>query len=201
MLVEPPGNSQTAPRTPSPTHPTMEPSSSNTEAELERFREQWRQEVSERNRKPETRSAAPTKAPKQKETAPPTAASSRAKDVRDFSEDVEPRAYHDLPNKEEQLKLGTEGQNYDRDVNKEPKTALEHYERAVDKETTGQLGDSLRHYRTAFKVGSIRCRPPKHNAEVGRSSMMASTKPTSANTSLHLLSNLNPPTRTRPTQP
>lgn len=181
----------------------MEPSSSNAEAELEQFREKWRQEVHERNRKPEPRPAAPAKATKQKEQAiaPPPAVSSRARDVKDFSEDVEPRAYHDLPNKEEQLKLGTDGQNHDRDVNKEPKTALEHYERAVDKETTGQLGDSLRHYRTAFKVGPNPHSSFEYNAEVGYSSMMASTKPTSTSTFLLPLSNLNPPTRILPTPP
>lgn len=130
----------------------MEPSSANTEEELERFREQWRQEVSARNRRSETRTTDTGKQPRRKEQAPVPSTSARPREVRDFSEDVEPRAYHDLPNKEDQLRLGEEGQNYDREVNKEPQTALEHYERAVDKETTGQLGDSLRHYRTAFKV-------------------------------------------------
>lgn len=132
----------------------MDPSSSNTEAELERFREQWREEVNGRNRRAGDKSPEAVKPQRRKETAPPpAAATNRAKEVRDFSEDIEPRAYHDLPDKEEQLKLGEEGQNYDRNLHQEPTTALEHYERAVDKETTGQLGDSLRHYRTAFKVG------------------------------------------------
>lgn len=139
----------------------MEPSASNAEAELERFREQWRQEVSERNRKAEPSPSEVAKPQRRKETAPPPAVSKRARELRDYSEDIEPRAYHDLPDKEEQLKLGEEGQNYDRNVNQEPKTALEHYERAVDKETTGQLGDSLRHYRTAFKV----CLPVYHSVD------------------------------------
>ena len=34
----------------------------------------------------------------------------------------------------------------------EPETALEHYERAVEKEGQGKLGDSLAHYRRAFKL-------------------------------------------------
>lgn len=130
----------------------MEPSQSNAEEELERFREQWRQEVSERNKKAESGPAEVVRQQRRKDAAPPPAVSKRAKELRDYSEDIEPRAYHDLPDKDEQLKLGEEGQNHDRNVNKEPSTALEHYERAVDKETTGQLGDSLRHYRTAFKV-------------------------------------------------
>lgn len=34
----------------------------------------------------------------------------------------------------------------------EPETALEHYEKAVEKEGQGQLGDSLSHYRKAFRL-------------------------------------------------
>jgi F-box protein 9 len=37
---------------------------------------------------------------------------------------------------------------------KEPQSAIEHYEKAVEKESQGSLGDSLNHYRKAFKVGS-----------------------------------------------
>ncbi|CAK7208403.1 hypothetical protein SBRCBS47491_000080 [Sporothrix bragantina] len=36
----------------------------------------------------------------------------------------------------------------------EPKSALEHYEKAVEKEAIGSLGDSLKHYRTAFRMDS-----------------------------------------------
>ena len=132
------------------------PTSSNPESELEAFRQRWRQEVEQRNKGPETRHAeSSTKPPaKQKQTVPVASAATtaRRKDIAYYSEDVEPRAYHDLPNKEDNLKLGEEGHGHDRDVHKEPDTALEHYERAVDKEATGQLGDSLKHYRKAYKV-------------------------------------------------
>ncbi|CAK7220759.1 hypothetical protein SCUCBS95973_004271 [Sporothrix curviconia] len=37
---------------------------------------------------------------------------------------------------------------------REPKSALEHYEKAVEKEAMGSLGDSLKHYRTAFRMDS-----------------------------------------------
>jgi F-box protein 9 len=37
---------------------------------------------------------------------------------------------------------------------KEPETALEHYEKAVERETQGSLGDSLNLYRKAYRVGS-----------------------------------------------
>lgn len=131
------------------------------EAELERFREQWRAEVA-RNRQAD-RSVAPSaeeiRAQRAKDAglhalaAGPSTA--RRKDLIDYSEEVEPRAYHDLPDKEEMLKLGAEGQNTDRNPYKEPSSAIEHYERAVEKETQGQLGESVRHYRKAFKVGHI----------------------------------------------
>jgi len=34
----------------------------------------------------------------------------------------------------------------------EPRTALEYYEKAAESEGQGRLGESLSHYRTAFKV-------------------------------------------------
>jgi F-box protein 9 len=37
--------------------------------------------------------------------------------------------------------------------NREPRSALEHYEKAVERESQGSLGDSLNLYRKAFKVG------------------------------------------------
>ncbi|KAK5126221.1 hypothetical protein LTR85_010456 [Meristemomyces frigidus] len=130
-----------------------------TEAELEAFRRRWRDEVSARNKRP-----AESSPPAQNEyadqrwksvaPAPPAAGpfTARRKEATDFSEEIEPKAYHDLPDKEEQLKLGIEGQSHDRNTFKEPSSALEHYERAVEKETQGQLGDSMNHYRKAFKL-------------------------------------------------
>lgn len=142
--------------------PSMDPVPEN-EAELEAFRQKWREEVSTRNKKPGESSkktsergvAWDTKAPQPVHDAsvvgPSTA---RRKD--DFNEEVAPKAYHDLPDKEEQLRLGAEGQDHDhnRDLYREPSSALEHYEKAVEKETQGQLGESLKHYRKAFKVRS-----------------------------------------------
>jgi F-box protein 9 len=84
----------------------------------------------------------------------------------DFSEEVEPRAYHDLPDKEEMLKLGAEGQSTERNPYEEPSSAIEHYERAVEKETQGQLGESVRHYRKAFKVGHFLSFPTSFQVEV-----------------------------------
>jgi F-box protein 9 len=136
----------------------MESSSGRTEAELEQFRQQWREEVSARNKKPtNAREAikAQDKTPRPaKQRSIPVASSSTAKrkDI-DYSEELEPRAYHDLPDKDAQLKLGVDGQDHDRnEAFREPESALEHYERAVERETQGNLGESIRHYRIAFKV-------------------------------------------------
>lgn len=125
-----------------------------TETELDRFREQWREEVA-RNRRParqSTSSGVVSKELKQKTTREGQAGPSQPRKVVDYSEEIEPKSYHDLPDKEEHLKLVNAGQDHDRDLFKEPVSALEHYERAVEKETQGQLGESLKHYRQAFKV-------------------------------------------------
>ena len=135
----------------------MDSSALDAEAELERFREQWREEVS-RSKRTGTAAHASSyeiRSPRRKDgdaTQPAGPSTARRRDILHFSEEVEPRAYHDLPDKEELLKLGVEGQNHDRDPNKEPSSALEHYEHAVERETQGQLGDSIKHYRRAFKV-------------------------------------------------
>lgn len=128
-----------------------------TESELDRFREQWRQEVA-RNRRPEPRTTTTRterKRPPPQQQREVHAGPSQPRNVVDYSEQIEPKSYHDLPDKEAHMKLVNAGQDHDRDLFKEPVTALEHYERAVEKETQGQLGDSLKHYRQAFKVAKI----------------------------------------------
>ena len=124
------------------------------ESELARFREQWRAEVA-RSKKEDGNSKAETaqnQLRRRKEEVQQT--SGRRKDVVDYSEDFAPRTYHDLAEPEEQLRLGKEGKRADRPSH-EPTSALEHYERAVERETQGNLGDSLNLYRKAFKVGLL----------------------------------------------
>nr|OQO31964.1 hypothetical protein B0A51_00305 [Rachicladosporium sp. CCFEE 5018] len=127
-----------------------------TEAELAAFRQRWREEVTARNKKPEALLNKPT-AQRRKASvhAPPTVPAPSTARRRDDTHEVDfaPTAYHDLPDKEDRLKLGTEGQAHDRDVNPaEPSSALEHFERAVERESSGMLGDSLKHYRQAFRI-------------------------------------------------
>ncbi|PIA92426.1 F-box protein pof7 [Cercospora beticola] len=128
-----------------------------TEAELEAFRQQWREEVSARNKQSKAGPSRPnpvdTTKSKQTPAGPsqPVASGSALRNER-FHEETAPKAYHDLPDKEEQLRLGEEGQELSRNVVAEPTSALEHYERAVEKETQGHLSESMRHYRKAFKL-------------------------------------------------
>ena len=137
----------------------MATTASDAEAELEAFRQRWREEVSARNRRSGQTSARAQHDPKELKDAalrPPWTSgpsTARRKEHIDYSEDIEPpKPYHDLPDSEERLKLGTDGQNHDRAGFTEPSSALDHYEHAVEKETQGLLGDSIKHYRTAFKV-------------------------------------------------
>lgn len=133
-----------------------------TEAELEAFRARWREEVARKSKKPGEASSnpqsRPSKPPQRRNVppAPSSAGPSLAKqpDTNDH-DDFVPRPYHDLPDKEESLKLGQDGQPNERYVTKEPTSALEHYERAVEKETQGNLQLSMQHYRKAFKVNSV----------------------------------------------
>jgi len=129
-----------------------------TEAELESFRRKWQEEVSARARQSQQgsrSSVVPTQTSPErpKKVLPPRTTEKRI-DPRD--EEIEPRAYHDLPDKEAELRLGAADHGYTRGAStQEPKSALEHYERAVEKEAAGSLGDSLKLYRKAFRVGDV----------------------------------------------
>lgn len=130
-----------------------------TEAELESFRQKWREEVSARarNTASNSRDSPPyisSSRQGQDRRKPPTGSNS-AGPTRDddHHEDYEARTYHDLPDKEAELRLNAAEQGLVRGSSaKEPKSALEHYEKAVERETQGSLGDSLKLYRKAFKV-------------------------------------------------
>ena len=88
------------------------------QAELNRFREEWLSEVA-KNKRPGRgvgvgRFDEIPPRPRESATVVAVAGSSGVRRD-DFSEDVEPRAYHDLPDKENALKLGKEGNDqYDR---------------------------------------------------------------------------------------
>ncbi|KAF2100154.1 hypothetical protein NA57DRAFT_37705 [Rhizodiscina lignyota] len=127
-----------------------------TEAELENFRKRWQEEVSKKKqttssttqRSSNFDSALPAAGPsssKRTATQPPNATYRPA----DHGwEDIEPRSYHDLDERETGRRLDGE----ETEAPREPQSALEHYEKAVEKETQGSLGDSVNLYRKAFRL-------------------------------------------------
>ena len=135
-----------------------------TEAELERFRRQWQEEVSKKARKAGQASgnsastgsvSASTKTNRRKQAGPAASAPSKHVVRNAEHDDIDPQAYHDLPDNEADLRLDAADHGLARgssSTSSEPNSALEHYEWAVEKETQGSLGDSLKHYRRAFKV-------------------------------------------------
>ena len=131
--------------------------------ELEKFRNQWREEVSARTKgtakeseKKPSRPSVPTRASLKHANAPPpppSAANTSATHSEDDVDGLDPKTYHDLEDSDQKRRL---------DTNRYPPTngaanttidsALEHYERAVEKESQGSLGDSLSLYRKAYRV-------------------------------------------------
>src|SRR4051794_38520334 len=114
--------------------------------ELESFREQWRAEVSARakgergNKEPQSSTAGPSKSNRRPPAAPRIPTEKESKPSEDL--EVEPQSYHDLG-------TSSGGVEHGESSKKEPHSALEHYEKAVERETQGSLGDSLDLYRKA----------------------------------------------------
>lgn len=123
-----------------------------TNPELEHFRQQWRAEVSARTTQGDSTRDTKTKLPRK--FPPSTGLSTRrvSKPSKDEEEEVPQQNFGTADgaahNGQEETGYG---ENSDA-VAKEPVSALEHYEKAVDKETQGSLGDSLGLYRKAFRV-------------------------------------------------
>ena len=127
----------------------------NTAEELERFRQQWQEEVYARSRgvaSSSSKPARPAGSPHRRSSG--TTQPTFHKPYRETEEADEfgEHAYHDLENQDELRKLGEAGEGIHPSTRQEPSSALEHYERAVERETEGNLGDSLSHYRKAYKV-------------------------------------------------
>lgn len=142
--------------------------------ELEAFRRKWREEVQQRTSSSSSSSSAKrTAIPRpsvsvsanpavsQSIFKPPTRHPAADRKDEDDEDDVGPsgtegKSFHDIPRNDGSRRLGTEEDDFVRDVDRqEPKSALEHYERAVEKESQGSLGDSLNLYRKAYKVASL----------------------------------------------
>lgn len=128
-----------------------------TAEELDRFRRQWQEEVKSRSLHGRASTSSNKATPSAQKVggagpsrAPPVTQRSQ-KSPGDAQDDWE-YGYHDLEDKDEARKLGEQGSGTHPSSRREPTSALEHYERAVERETEGSLGDSLSHYRKAYKV-------------------------------------------------
>lgn len=127
----------------------------NTEAELESFRRKWREEVTARSKAQAP--AASSSKPRPTKANPPQAQSHARKLSLEGGDEVQSYTYHNLDDKQHGRRLDeTPAQTAAALAKgKEPTSALEHYEKAVEKESQGNLGESVDLYRKAFKVGCI----------------------------------------------
>lgn len=131
--------------------------------ELETFRQQWRAEVSARSRLDHSK----TNANIVNKAQPPKTlrklsgqskfsggGSKRPGVINDEESEPEPslQAFGPRPNAKLVTNDDIEGYG-SKSGSREPRSALEHYEQAVERESQGSLGDSLNLYRKAFKVG------------------------------------------------
>lgn len=135
--------------------------------ELESFRRQWQEEVSSRSRgKQASNKSKPLRLEARtydkggraghRVIVPPSG--EKPGDDDDHIEDLDVRAYHDVHGNEDGRILGDqESTAGEVNSNSEPQSALEHYEKAVERETQGNLGDSLTLYRKAYRVQPSLC--------------------------------------------
>ncbi|KAL4917160.1 hypothetical protein BDW62DRAFT_87933 [Aspergillus aurantiobrunneus] len=128
-------------------------------AELQTFRRQWREEVSRRTKPsaPGPSQTTPTiPAPTQPRPFPPTRheASARKEDE-DEEGATTAHSQNEIIQGIDRLsiaKSGDEDAFNSRKPRAEPTSALEHFERAVEREAEGNLGDSLQLYRKAYRL-------------------------------------------------
>ena len=134
--------------------------------ELENFRKQWKEEVTARSKgasssgvkrvarlSSPTRSESSTKQPS-KASGPSSWSFANIQKDEEVLDGLRTQSYHDLENKDDARKLGIEGAGVHTEshTSRKPSSALEHYEKAVERESEGNLGDSLNLYRKAFRV-------------------------------------------------
>lgn len=134
--------------------------SEETNPELEIFRKQWQEEVNARSKdcppssggqgpKDVSRPPGPPKRGSLRPEREPPAAYSNELPSGAL---LDGHSYHDLEDQDELRKLGEEGEGMHPSNRTESHSALEHYEKAVERESQGKLGDSLALYRKAYRV-------------------------------------------------
>lgn len=134
-------------------------------SELETFRKEWQQEVTARSKSSSSNQgnkvARPPGQPKPKHGISAvklkTSTHSGPFIIDEAHGTPETQGYQDLEDKDEARKLGGRQDNYPSTcASRDSSSALEHYEQAVERESQGSLGDSLKLYRKAYKVWNLR---------------------------------------------
>jgi F-box protein 9 len=136
--------------------------------ELESFREQWRAEVrakvpgpkSETQYQPQSgTNVGPSNIAKTTRRASRAAELPRVLGKKLVQHDEVEDEYHRTQSFDEPAPVpilgdgnDVKGKGKEDEVEREPVSALEHYEKAVERELAGKLGDSLSLYRKAFRV-------------------------------------------------
>ena len=133
------------------------PMAADTTDELERFRQQWRREVKEKSKAGLSSAPNPTFANlRERPNAIFGQAISRStyKQGTHHDDSGEPDEFHGHQNNNDKNERGRLGslERVHPSNRLEPTSALEHYERAVEREGEGNLGDSLSHYRKAYRL-------------------------------------------------
>ena len=133
-----------------------------TAEELDKFRQQWQQEVTQRvmgapspsynksARPPRPSQSSSAAIPHQRAAPPLIRRQTRERD--EHAEETGREGCQNLKNKDEARRLGEVGEWTHPSNRGEPRSALDHYELAVERESEGSLGDSLNHYRKAYRV-------------------------------------------------
>lgn len=171
------------------------------QSELENFREQWRAEVSARSRNAAGSQQQPQQPQQQQKSASiqagPSSTSNKPPKRNEFShrkttsktvhledEDEYYQAQHfDEPEPSKTIaaqKIGRQDASSSKVEDQEPQTALEFYEKAVEKETSGKLGDSLSLYRKAFRMDDNVDQSYRNKHFPGRWSKPAQVNPSNA---------------------
>ena len=173
--------------------------------ELETFRKQWQEEVTARSKissftKQNGRSYGPLKREVENNESHQNTIPSASIRLNQFEEGSFDGAggdgYHDLEDKDIRRRLGEagEGVHPSNENDREPSSALEHYEKAVERESQGNLGDSLKLYRKAYRVRMLL----KSGNELFANKIIRWTLALIGSTKINT-SHPHPPNRNRPT--
>ncbi|KAI5838386.1 hypothetical protein DFP73DRAFT_530986 [Morchella snyderi] len=131
------------------------------ETELSRFRQQWQAEVTARTHPTTTASSSSSSHPKPAPFAPRRLSHHNPAPDPDPGSDADDDDDHDHDHDHDHERAGLLPLQRERERSASPQatrrsapppSALEHYEKAVEKETQGSLGESLSLYRKAFRM-------------------------------------------------